>query len=243
MMMGINKKRVVKSGCICLTFILMGSGCASAQEKSPKTLRQENKVDIHALTEDLQIHSRRGDEVVMVMWHPAEFWRASMAQNPASTEAHTEKAVNHLRRYTITSVVAGTQGPFGAITFQSEEDVRTNIQIRDAEGNYYRPISEDNLDADTKVFLSVMSMPLATMLGSVGQNMHFIVFPSKNIKGQYIADATKEGTFVVQLGEREFTWRLPLSSLVPPKICPVDGEKMSGAWKFCPWHGTKLVSE
>ncbi len=89
----------------------------------------------------------------------------------------------------------------------------------------------------------MMSIPLTTILGPLGQNMHFIVFPSKNIKGQYIADVTKEGTFVVQLGETEFTWRLPLSSLVPPKICPVDGEKMSGAWKFCPWHGTKLLSE
>jgi len=78
------------------------------------------------------------------------------------------------------------------------------------------------------------------MLGPTGQNTHFFLFPAKNEKGQKIAEAKKEGTFSVELNEREFSWRLPLSSLLPPKICPTCGEKLSGAYKFCPWDGSKL---
>ena len=53
-------------------------------------------------------------------------------------------------------------------------------------------------------------------------------------------DAKKEGFFLVELGENEFRWRLPLSSLLPLTICPTCGEELSGAYKFCPWDGTKL---
>lgn len=86
-----------------------------------------------------------------------------------------------------------------------------------------------------------MMKPLfANMLGPMGQNMVFFLFPSNNKEGQKIADSKKEGSFSVEMGEREFRWRLPLGSLLPPKICPTCGEKLSGAYKFCPWDGTKL---
>ncbi|MFQ5930537.1 MAG: hypothetical protein ACE5MK_12645 [Acidobacteriota bacterium] len=236
-------KYALWSGCICVAAILMASGCASAQEKSQKTIRQESKADIVALAQELQKHSRKADEATMVMWLPEEFWRASMTQNPNTTEAQIDNFVKHIRRYTFILALDGTHGPFGAVTYKSEADIRARIQIRDSEGTFYRPISQDTIDADTKILVSIMSPFFANMLGPMGENTHFYLFPPKNVNGQRIADAQKEGTFAVQIGEREFTWRLPLRSLVPPKICPVDGERMSGAWKFCPWHGNRLLLE
>jgi hypothetical protein len=47
----------------------------------------------------------------------------------------------------------------------------------------------------------------------------------------------------VKMGEKEFHWRLPLGSLLPPKICPKCGETFSGAYKFCPWDGSTLVEK
>jgi hypothetical protein len=58
--------------------------------------------------------------------------------------------------------------------------------------------------------------------------------------GRNISDATKEGVYYIEVGEKEFRWKLPLGSLLPPKICPVCKEKLSGAYKYCPWDGTKL---
>jgi len=81
---------------------------------------------------------------------------------------------------------------------------------------------------------------IANTLGPLGQNMHFLLFPAKDKNGQNIAEAKKEGAFSVKLGEREFKWRLPLGSLLPPKICPKCGEKLSGAYNYCPYDGTPL---
>ena len=78
------------------------------------------------------------------------------------------------------------------------------------------------------------------MIGPMGQNMHVFLFPAKDKKGQDIAAAKREGFFSVKLDKREFKWRLPLGSLLRQKVCSVDGEKLNGAWKFCPWHGTEL---
>jgi hypothetical protein len=79
------------------------------------------------------------------------------------------------------------------------------------------------------------------MLGAMGQGMHLFFFPARATDGSSLADATKEGDFSVRLGEESFKWHLPLGSLLPVKVCPEDGERMSGAWKFCPWHGRALV--
>jgi len=79
------------------------------------------------------------------------------------------------------------------------------------------------------------------MLGPMGQNMCFFLFPAESADGRRIAEAKKEGAFSVKLGEREFRWRLPLGSLLAPKMCPKCKEKCSGAWNFCPWCGTRLL--
>jgi hypothetical protein len=145
-----------------------------------------------------------------------------------------------LRPYMIIVAIDGKIGNFGGVTYKPEPTIRNSIQVIDNQGNSYRPLSNEEIDADTKNFLSMMQPVLANMLGPMGQNMHFYLFPPKNKAGQDIASAKKEGAFSLILDKRQFNWRLPLGSLLAPKICPVDGEKLSGAWKFCPWHGAEL---
>lgn len=53
-------------------------------------------------------------------------------------------------------------------------------------------------------------------------------------------DVKKEGKFSMLMDKTEYKWRLPLSSLLPPRLCPIDDEKLNGAWKFCPTHGVEL---
>ena len=73
--------------------------------------------------------------------------------------------------------------------------------------------------------------------------MQVLLFPAYGNDGIRIADAKEEGSFTVELiGGEAFTWRLPLGSVLPPKVCPVDGEQMSGVWTYCPRHGAELES-
>jgi hypothetical protein len=195
-------------------------------------IAQENMVDTDALTKETMKNSQEADEITLVWWIPEEYWGAIFAQD--------EEFMRVLRPYTIIVVANGKMDVFGGIAYESEATIQAGIKVKDSEGTRYLPISEDAIDADTKNLLSMLEPTFVNMLGPTGQNTHFFLFPAKNEKGQKIAEAKKEGTFSVELNEREFSWRLPLSSLLPPKICPTCGEKLSGAYKFCPWDGSKL---
>ena len=203
-------------------------------------LAQEGEVDVRALVQETQKWSGKQGEVTLIWWVPEEYWRVSIAQGGNVTVAQVEEVIKVLRPYIVIVVVDGKVGSFGGITYTPEPTIRATLQIRDSEGVRYHPLDEDTISPDSKNFLLMIKPLFANLVGQLGQNMQIFLFPAENKKGQKIAEAKKEGTFSVELDEREFKWRLPLGSLLIPKICPVCGEKLSGAYKFCPWDGTKL---
>ena len=203
-------------------------------------LPQENKINLNTLTQETQKMAEKADEMTLIWWIPEEFWRVSFEQDPSITAEQTEEFIKVLRPYTIVVAVDGEMGTFGGVTYESEQAIRSSIRIIDNEGSTYRPLSESSIDADCENFLAMMKPVFVNMLGPMGENMHFFLFPAESKKGSKIADAGSDGTFSVELGQRKFNWRLPLGSLLQPKECPICKEKLSGAYKFCPWDGTRL---
>lgn len=216
---------------IVALFMLSGMSLSFAQDR---------KVDIRALTQETQKMTQSANEITLIWWIPEEYWRVSFEQAQNMTASQIEEFLKVLRPYMLIVAVDGKIGAFGGVTYKSKATILNSIQIIDREGIHYRPLIDEKIDADTKNFLSMMKPVFVNMLGPMGQNMHFFLFSSKNKKGQDIAVAKREGAFSVKLDKKEFKWRLPLGSLLPPKECPVDGEKLNGAWKFCPWHGVEL---
>lgn len=202
---------------------------------------QGQRVDLNALTNETQKMLPDADRVTLVWWIPDEYWEEVSAQNPQLSKAQVAAFINILSPYTLFVVVDGKIGALGGVTYKSEETLRATIQLVDAQGNSYRPLPAQSLNPDMKSLLSIMKPMLANMLGQMGENMNFIVFPSKSKTGQRIIEARREGSFTIKLAETTFKWRSPLGSLLPPKTCPVDDEQFSGAWNYCPWHGAKLV--
>jgi hypothetical protein len=201
---------------------------------------QDVPTDINVLIQETQKLSPKPDEVTLVWWLPEEFWKMSFASSGLDS-SQADSFLKVVNPYLIVIVVDGNSGPFGAVTYKSESSIRESIQCSDNSGTRYHPLREEQINSDMKNFLLMMKPILSNMLGPMGQNMHFVLFPAKNDKGVSLLDAKKEGIFIIKLGEREFKWRLPIGSLLPMKTCPVDGEKMNGAWKYCPWHGSKLL--
>jgi hypothetical protein len=78
------------------------------------------------------------------------------------------------------------------------------------------------------------------MLGSFGLHLGFILFPATDKEGRATVDPTKEGAFVVHVGEVEVRYKLPLGSLLPPAIDPKTRESFPGNYRFNPFTGTKL---
>jgi hypothetical protein len=201
---------------------------------------QDGKINVNALIEETQMMSEGTDDMTMVWWIPEEFWQASFDQDPSISAAEAEEFINVLRPYTLVIAVDGTIGTFGGVTYKSESYLRANISIIDNQGISYSPLSTSVVNADATNFLSMMKPVFSNMLGPMGENMHFIVFSGKNKSGNPLADPHKEGSITISLEDEKFKYRLPLGSLLPPKKCSIDGEKMNGAWKYCPFHGVEL---
>lgn len=201
---------------------------------------QDRIANANALIQETQKMILNPDEMTMVWWIPEEFWQVSFAQNPNIEKAEAELYMDYLRPYTLIVVAHGKIGSFGWIVYKAETFIRNNIRMIDSQGIRYPPVDDEKIKYGAKYFLSMMKPVFEKMLGSMGPNMHFFLFPSKDKSGQSIAAAKNNGFFSVKLDEREYKWRLPLGALVPPKTCPVDGEELSGGWKFCPWHGVEL---
>ncbi|MGB8473119.1 MAG: hypothetical protein WCE61_03405 [Candidatus Acidiferrum sp.] len=178
----------------------------------------------------------------LVWWVPAEFWEQSaVAQGSSPQKARATFA--SLRQYTVIIVMAGKIG-LGNINWYSENEIRSSTTIRDSNGQIYKPISD--ISPDAAGLTSIIKPVMANILGPAGQNLQILFFASKTERGTPIADPTREGSFAVLiegLGGQKLTsyqWRLPLTSLTPPRYCPVGRERMEASWKYCPWHGVKL---
>lgn len=204
-------------------------------------LASKNDVDINAVIRDTQILSQKADKITLLWWVPEEFWQISYSQNPNITEEAVKKVLESIRPYTIIVVLDGEVGIFGGITYFSEKAIRSEIKIKDKKGNSYNPIDDNKIDINTKNFLLMMKPIFINMLGPMGQNIHFILFPAKDQNGNQIVEATKDGMFLVEFKNKEYKWRLPLGSLILAKVCPTCGEKLSGSYKYCPWDASRLI--
>jgi len=178
----------------------------------------------------------------LVWWIPAEFWEVSAVQQ-GSTPEKARETFAPMREYTMVIVAVGKVG-IGNITWYSEADVRSSTTLRDADGQSYKPLAD--ISPDATGIASIVKPVLGNTLGQTGQNLQIMFFPAKTAAGKFIADPTRAGSFSVVIENlagpklSTFEWRLPLTSLSPPRFCPVGKERVEANWKYCPWHGVKL---
>jgi hypothetical protein len=181
----------------------------------------------------------------LVWWIPLEFWVHSAEERGESPEkaAETFKA---LKPYIIVGVFVAKVSLLGSFEFVSSPDMKTNIVIRDAQGNDYAAVAEPAPDA--KNLAAAVKPILAGALGKAGENFEFLFFLNQTRQGTVIAEAQQKGQFSIVLKkiagvpESRFEWRLPLTSVMPPKFCPVGKEPVHANWDYCPWHGVALNS-
>jgi len=201
-------------------------------------------VDIDELVSECQQSVRGADYVGLVWWLPMQFWEESSRQSGTSGPESEEMLKGIAGYLSVAVVVAKVKGM--EFSFVSERDIRASIVLRDAAGKEYKPLEQVSLHA--QVLASVIRPLMSNLVGRLGENITLLYFPAKNERGEAIADPLRSGNFAVVLkkivGEAEsvYEWRLPLTSLLPPKYCPTGKERVKANWLYCPWHGTKLDS-
>ena len=224
-----------------LVLVLLFSVGAFAQAPPPPARDASDTNPKEIIKETQQQISGKG-MAGLVWWIPVEFWEQSAIEQGSSPQKARE-TFGSLRQYTLAIVMAGKLG-LGNIHWFPENEIRASTSLRDSDGQIYKPITD--ISPDAAGLISIIKPVMANVLGPAGQNMDILFFASKTAKGAPIADPTADGNFAVLidgLGGQKLTsyeWRLPLTSLTPPRYCPVGNERMEASWKYCPWHGVKL---
>lgn len=206
---------------------------------------QDHTVSVTDLTLTTQQHSEDMNSLAFAWWIPTEFWIYSAAADPTVTltDEDVEALRSTLDAYVLVAATDGRLTSFGQQVFHSPADIRASLRLVDLSGDTLSPLLDKEVSQDVRTMLAMFKPAFASFAGPMGTHVEFMLFPARNSKGESTVDPFAEGTFEVLLGEERFSWRLPLGPLLPPKFCPVDGEELSGAWKYCPWHGVELKDQ
>lgn len=228
--------RLLLAGLLLPALILAPASVTAGSEPALAPITQ---VDMNDLIDDTQKQMGDASTMDLVWWIPTTFWRVSMAASEAS-EAQISQVENVFAPYLIFAVCHGAIGPMGGVQWTDGAAIVSSATLVDASGRTWTPLPENDVNVDARMALSMMKPVLQSVAGAMGENIQFIFFQANDAKGRPLAAPTTAGGFTFKSMGLTYTWRLPLGSLLQPKTCPVDGERLSGAWSYCPWHGKEL---
>ena len=200
----------------------------------------EYKPAPEALIKDLQRLTRSHDRMTLVLWLPAEFWRASLESEGKMTPQDVDRFVKELEPYVVVAVADGQVGMLGSVNFSEPESLRGAVTIEDSEGKLFSALPDSEISPGVRNLTQMMRPVLGNMMGAFGAHVAFLVFPGIDKGGHPTVKPGKEGTFVVHVGTVAMRYKLPLGSLLPPMIDAKSGETFPGNYHFNPFTGVKL---
>jgi hypothetical protein len=204
-------------------------------------VQAQARLDMAAIVKEVEMMKNTGNGMTVVMWFPEEYWRAATQASGRLTEKGADEFLAVMRPYTVVAIVAADVGAAGAFTFASPEAVRKSARLEDSAGTLYEPVDPQSTSAAMKNLLQMLRPILSNAMGPMGANMEILLFPGTNKDGARIADASKDGFFVVHLNDLAFRYHLPLGSILPPAVDARSGDTFPGNYHFNPYTGDKLT--
>ncbi len=200
----------------------------------------ESDVSVTDLIGEIQQWNKQGNKMSLAWWIPSEYWRIALKDRndiPPETIAHFEKVFDD---YMMIWACDLTINLDGTLTFTAEQEIGKSISVVDRNDNEHFPLAKEEILVEVLTIAETMKPVFAQALGQMGQGLHYYFFNVRDENGKSLVDAKRHGTFKILHSNSEFLWKLPLATLMPPKFCPLDREKMNGTWKYCPLHGNAL---
>jgi len=197
---------------------------------------QEFKVNTSDFVRDIMINRKTDSSIKMVWWMPTIYWTVSNQGNSFVTDEMVKELELAVKDYNIIAALDGSIGPFG---MKYNDD--TTVILVDQKGNKYNTIPNEEISSETLSVLDVLKPVLSRMIGKMGENLNFYVFPL--FEDDSSIDPYKDGSFTVLVNDESFKYKLPLGSLFEKKKCTIDDELYNGAWTYCPFHGSELIEQ
>lgn len=228
---------------LALTLALLLTGQAHGVER--KAFEQ---VVLDDLIKETQVTMADGSDqhFAMVWWMPLEFWQTSLAKDPSTSPLVRELVTRTLEDVTLLAVVQADLSRLGAFTFYPAAEVREQLTITFVDGNGRRTTLQplEEYSEDLASMIETMQPMLESVVGRLGENMHFFVLDNRLQDGGRLIDPYQQG--MLEFGARtrderplSATIEMPLNGLFVPRICP-NGKEAHVSWVYCPWSGSKL---
>src|SRR5215813_81182 len=205
----------------------------------------DEQIDTTVMAKETEHLDQRNGKMGLFMWVPTEFWEQSTV-NAGGSREHAKEYFKPLRDYNVFLVGVGSI-TVGGMNWVADATLRKNIVLRDQAGDSFKPL--DNVSLEAQSFVEILKPTLKTMMGQFGEGVQLLFFPIKDSAGKLFADPRRSSEFSLVVSDlmgthtSTYTWRPPLTSILPPKYCPIGKERVEANWKYCPWHGNKLDSD
>ncbi|MEZ4971736.1 MAG: hypothetical protein R2820_00420 [Cyclobacteriaceae bacterium] len=200
----------------------------------------ESEVNVADLIREVQQWNKKDNKMNLVWWIPNEYWRIALKGNKQISQEAIDQFENVFKDYLLIWACDILINADGTMSYASEEEINRSIKVFDNNKKEYLPLAKSQIRAEALTIAENVKPFFSQAVGQLGQGTHFYFFQVADQNGKNLIDAKLEGEFRVSHSNSDFFWKLPLSTLIPPKICPVDKGKMKGTWKYCPIHGRKL---
>lgn len=201
-------------------------------------------VDQNKLLKDIVYTNSSNEDVTILYWFPEIYWEVLSAKDP---KAFGPEVITQLKQ------MLGNKSIFIAIsgkvstssrTFESKEEsyLRNNISVV-LNGKTYKPIAESKLSEELLMLNGYLKPMFAQMLGDMGAGMAVFYFEITDNVGQNLLDPYGNSDFNLNMASSKATFHLPLPSLFQDSRCTNDGELFPANYEFCPFHGSKLITQ
>lgn len=223
---------------LTLCLVVLTGNLHAAEKKAPVD------VDVDAMTAETQSVQSSASGMTFAWWIPVEFWEANWRQSGQIPPDQIGFLIDTASEYSILAVAQAEVSPFGAFSFYSQEDVLEGLKFQVREGGNLTTLEQaDTVSPDMTLLISQMRPVVAAVLGQMGQNLHFAIFPAMNGDGDRIPSPYEKNEIVVEFGNGDeaivLDIELPLDSLFVPRVCP-NGKPAHVSWSYCPWSGKAL---
>jgi hypothetical protein len=200
----------------------------------------ETDVSLTELIREIQQWNKRDNKMSLVWWIPNEYWRIALKDNTQVPQETISQIENVFEDYVIIWACDLTINFDGTMNYTTAEEINKSISIFDNNNKKYLPLMKNQISGEAFSIAENIKPFFSQALGQMGRGIHYYLFKVADQNGKNLIDAKLQGQFKVSHSNSDFLWTLPLSTLMPPKFCPVDKEKMKGTWSYCPVHGQKL---
>ncbi len=204
---------------------------------------QSSVANVDQFIEELQVGSNDTDKMTLVWWIPVEFWDVVLKQSGEMSEEQIVEFTEVISPYAIFLVIDGKVGAFGNISYTDKKKIDKSVRFVGTDEKEYKALDEDDVSMEIQVILATFKPMFASMLGEMGENANFYVTKDLQDEGSRSFDPYSENDIGVKFLDTELTIECPISTLLPEKVCPEDGELLNGTWKYCPFHGEKLKKQ